>query len=715
MPTTAARSFTSNAFLALFVVSIAIMLLVPLPTMALDFLLALNISFAFLLLLVGLYMPNALALLSFPSILLLSTLFRLSLNVASTRLILSQGDAGTVIQAFGSFLIQGEIVVGVIIFIIITVVNFVVIARGASRVSEVAARFALDALPGKQMAIDGDLRAGNLTPQQAEERRDKLRKESQLYGSMDGSMKFVQGDAIAGFFIIFTNILGGMYMGVQHGMSFSEAVQTYVMLTVGDGLVSQIPALLTSICAGIVVTRVSSGENTTLGADLSAQLFQNPGLLLLTAGVVVIIASLPGIPFLPFMSIAVIFTTAAFFIARRNRMVKPGEIQVQRYRALDSTGNPLPGLPEGTGNEIIAEAPMERISDARIGIDLDSRVLFRMYNEQAGYYRERWAQLQNDFYQSTGLQLPTVAILPNSHLPRGGFQLTVGGSVVIQDEIAVDTMLVEAVPDIAESFGFEVYAQDTHPLNGISVFWTPASITYRRIADAAEMRVFDPVEYIFLRSAAFLRAHPEEILTITEVHQMLKKLESEYPGLIEEALGGSFMNVARVTDVLQEIAREGIPIRDIRQVFEAIASYCSTYNHSMVQNDDFDLQDIVSYVRTNRKRQAVAGLTSYRGTLRLCSVSSGVESIFSDVRYDSGARSIALDVEQFEQLRRGLQAVITPVRRRGVFPVAVLVPPELRHKITAFIRSCNDTIRVVTFDELDPAMRVEPVGVWSVS
>jgi type III secretion protein V len=337
-----------------------------------------------------------------------------------------------------------------------------------------------------------------------------------------------------------------------------------------------------------------------------------------------------------------------------------------------------------------------------------------MYNEQAGFYGERWNLLQKDFYHNTGMRLPSTAVLPNSHLPRGGFQVTVGGTTVITGEIAPDAILIEAVPDIAESFGFEVIEEASHPINGTAVFWVPASAMYRRIADAAEMRVFDPVEYIFIKTATFLRAHPEEILAITDVHRILKKLEADYPGLLQEALGGQFMNVSRVTDVLQELAREGVPIRDVRQVFEAIASYCSTYSYSMGQNDDFDLQDIVTYVRTARKRQAVSGLVSNRGVLRLCTVSSTVEALFGNVKYDGNARSIALDVEQFESLRAGLQAVIRPVRNRGVFPVAVLVPPELRHKVTAFIRACNDTIRVVTFDELDPSMRVEPVGVWGV-
>ncbi|NMC63443.1 MAG: FHIPEP family type III secretion protein, partial [SAR324 cluster bacterium] len=229
------------------------MLVIPVPTWLLDILLVFNLSFSLLLLIVGLYMPNSLALLAFPSLLLITTLFRLALNVASSRLILSEAYAGEVINAFGSFLIRGEVIVGIIIFTIVTIVNFIVIAKGSSRVSEVAARFTLDALPGKQMMIDSDLRANLINAETARQRREDLQRESMLYGSMDGAMKFVQGDAIAGFFVIFTNIIGGMYLGLRGGMSFSAAVQTYTVLTVGDGLVSQIPALLISVCAGLVV------------------------------------------------------------------------------------------------------------------------------------------------------------------------------------------------------------------------------------------------------------------------------------------------------------------------------------------------------------------------------------------------------------------------------------------------------------------------------
>ena len=304
----------SDVFVAVFVLCIALLLLVPLPTMLLDFLIAFNIGFSLLLLLIGLSLQNALSLLTFPTLLLLSTLFRLSLNVASTRLILSEGEAGDVIRSFGTFLISGKLAVGLIIFLIITVVNFIVIARGASRVSEVSARFVLDSLPGKQMAIDSELRMGTISAEEAKLKREELRKESQLFGSMDGAVKFVQGDAIAGIFITFVNIFGGMYLGIKNGLSFEDAVQTYTMLTVGDGLVTQIPALFISICAGIIVTRVSSGKDSTLGSDLFSQVLKNKKIIYFVSFAILIFGTLPGLPFLPFLLTSLLLIAAGYFI-----------------------------------------------------------------------------------------------------------------------------------------------------------------------------------------------------------------------------------------------------------------------------------------------------------------------------------------------------------------------------------------------------------------
>ena len=692
----------SDLVLALFVVAITAMLLVPLPTALLDVLLAANISFALLLLLVGLYMPNALALLAFPSLLLLTTLFRLALNVASTRLILSQGDAGRVIEAFGTFLIRGEVIVGVIIFTIITVVNFIVIARGASRVSEVAARFALDALPGKQMAIDSDLRAGLLRPEEAQRRREDLRKESQLYGAMDGAMKFVQGDAVAGFFIILTNIVGGLYLGVSHGMGFSEAVETYTVLTVGDGLVNQIPALLISICAGIVVTRVSSGENTTLGSDVGAQLFTRPGTVLFSGAVLFVIATLPGVPTVPFLLVGTGFVAVAYVLMRRHRAVVAAGPEL----ALDA-----PPRAVGGGGGGVAE--LEGPDDSRILIILDSAVLARSYLAATERYRGWWEELRSDFYGEVGIRLPDLVVSSDERLVAGGYRVLINGTILDEGSVPLDAMLVEVAPDNADALGLEVIEPVDHPLSGQRVFWAKQSAAGRSIADAANLRVFDFFGFIGLRAAACLQRHPEEIFTLTEMHALLKVVESRHPGLLADVFKGNFINVARFTEIFQELIREGISVREYRQIIEAVATYCSRY--SSLEIDEFDLHEVVAFVRVARRRQFVPRLLSPRRTLRVVTLDAQLERVLEGAAVDAPELPLAIEPDALERYALELDAIIGPVRSRGVLPVAVLCSRELRHKVLNFMRTANRAVGVVTFEELDPTVGVEPVGIWGTA
>lgn len=693
------RARRSDLFLAVFVVAITTMLLVPLPTPLLDVLLAANISFALLLLLVGLYMPNALALLAFPSLLLLTTLFRLALNVASTRLILSQGDAGRVIEAFGTFLIRGEIVVGIIIFSIITVVNFIVIARGASRVSEVAARFALDALPGKQMAIDSDLRAGLLRPEDAQRRRDELRKESQLYGAMDGAMKFVQGDAIAGFVIIFTNIVGGLYLGVSHGMSLADAFQTYALLTVGDGLVTQIPALLISICAGIVVTRVSSGENSTLGSDVGAQLFTRPGTVLFSGMILFIIGALPGVPTVPFLVVGGSFVGTALVLYRRERAGSAGTEADGDLRVAALPAGAPAGLLDGEGAE-----------DPRIVIALDAVVLHGLYRGSIDRYRGWWAELQHDFANDVGVRLPDVRVVADDRAAAATFRTSINGTVFDEGAVYLDAVLVECSPESAESLGIEIVATIAHPIGGHRVFWGRNSAALDSITAAAQIRTFDFFEYIALRAAAALQRTPEEFFTLTEMHGLLKLVEKRHPGLLGDVFKRNFMNVARFTEVFQELIRERVSVRDYRQIIEAVANYCSRF--SSLAEEEYDLHEVVAFVRVARRRQLIGRLLSARRTLRVITLDQPLARVFEGAEVESPELPLVMDPDVLERCSATLDSLLAPVRQRGMLPVSILCGREVRHKVVSFLRSANVDLGVVTFDELDPTVGVEPVAVW---
>lgn len=692
----------SDIILAVFVVAIAAMLLVPLPTLLLDFLLALNISFAFLLLLVGLYMPNALALLAFPSLLLLTTLFRLGLNVASARLILSQGDAGRVIDSFGNFLIRGEIVVGIIIFSIITIVNFIVIARGSTRVSEVAARFALDALPGKQMAIDSDLRAGLITPQEAQKRREDLRKESQLYGSMDGAMRFVQGDAIAGIFIIVTNIVGGLYLGVSRGDTFAAAVHKYSVLTVGDGLVSQIPALLISICAGIIVTRVSSGENATLGTDVGTQLFSRPGTLLFSGLILICIGILPGLPKVPFLSIGLLFCGGGYLL--------------QRHAERASTNLPVKlDFTQGTGYLYNSAAEDEdAVEESTVQVTFDASVLYRLYRMNQQRYQVWWQEFRADFYNEVGIRLPEMKVVADEFASVSTYALAIGGSLIESGTLALDSVLVEVNPESAGVLGLEVLQEVEHPLSGSRIFWANQSPALRKVVDAAHIRTFDFVEYIGLKIAAFARHFPEEFITLTDVHTVLKQIEKKHAGLLSESFGKDFINVARFTELLHQLVREGISIKDYKQIVESVALYCSTVGKAHVDDGEFDLPHLVAFVRMTRKRQLLGRLLSGRRTLKVFTMSNQIEELLEGVEPPPKGAPLAIEPEAFDALSDGLRSMVTPLSRRGLLPVSILCRSELRHVVFSFLHGINSSVGVVTFDELDPQITVEQVGIWAM-
>ena len=687
---------SSDVVLAVFLVAITAMLLVPLPTVALDFLLVINISVSVIVLLAGLYMPNALALLSFPSLLLLLTLFRLGLNVASTRLILSQGDAGRVIASFGSFLIRGEVVVGVIIFLIITIVNFIVIARGASRVSEVAARFALDALPGKQLAIDADVRASLLTSEQAQQRREDLRKESQLYGSMDGAMKFVQGDAIAGLFIIGVNIIGGMYMGLRAGLSFPQAVQTYTTLTVGDGLVNQIPAILISICAGIVVTRVSSSDESSLGSDVQMQVFRRAGNLMASGALMVLIGLVPGLPKLPFLTVGVVLLAVGYTQHRRQKRLR----QAKRF---DSSPGSVshPARPAG-------ESP------AALVLGLDAAVLHPLYLAEAQQFQEWWDRLALDYRTEVGIQLPPVFVQSDRQLGPYAFQGRLSGAAILNGRLPSSALLIECNPRWAGALGLEVVQEAHHPVGGHKVFWAPDSALTRRLTEAGELRTLNGFQFIGLMLAAFATAHPEEILSVAEVMSQESALEKRFPGLLTQIVNKQFLSTPRLTDILHELIREGLSVRDLRQIVESIASYCSSSGAALAQEGEFDLHDVVGFIRSSRRRHVVAKNLSPRGTMRVITLSEGVLGALENSPPPGPFRQPGLSPDLLARFRSALSELSASIIEEGIPPLALLCREELRSRLACAMGTASAGVGLITVEELGSEVEVEPVASLSL-
>jgi type III secretion protein V len=692
----------SDIALAFFVLAMMGMFLIPLPTIVLDLLLVANLSFAFLLLITSLYIPNALSLLAFPSLLLLTTLFRLSLNVASTRLILSNGEAGEVIATFGSLLIGGEIVVGMILFTIITVVNFVVIAKGSSRVSEVAARFALDALPGKQMAIDADLRAGLISPEQAQNRRDELRKESQLYGAMDGAMKFVQGDAIAGILIIFTNILGGLYVGIiNQGLGFQEAIATYTVLTVGDSLVHQIPALLISICAGIVVTRVSSGENTTLGSELGVQLFARPGTLLFSGAFLIVIAPLSGLPIIPFALIGASLIAGGFFVKRHDNIIREGGGR----RELGSSRTMM--LPGKSPDE-------ERDEELTIVLGLDSAVLHRLYKMNSTRYHSWWQELRSDFFNTYGLSLPLIDVAPLDGVRAASYEVRAGGGVIVQGTMHLDAVLVEVHPDSAAAYGIEMLEATLHPTDGTRVLWANLSPSLRRVTEAGGIRTFDFFEYVGLHIARFYAEHPEELLGVSEVHGLLKKLEKRHTGLLSDAFGKGGVNVALLTELLQRCVKSGLNLRDFKGIVEQIATYCSAHRISLDAQEAIDFDDIIGFIRKAKKRHLIEPFLTLRHSLKIITVHPTVEQQLDEApSFDDGGVHALLPAVT-KELRAGIDTYVQPLLQRGVPACVVVCSRAVLGKCSQFLEEYRGAVGVIAREELTPQIPLERVGEWSI-
>jgi type III secretion protein V len=691
----ALRIKSSDLVLMMLVMAIAAMLIVPLPTFLLDMLLVCNLSFSILLLLIGLYVGNSSALFTFPSILLLGTLFRLGLNVASSRLILSQGEAGRVIEAFGTFLIRGEVIVGVIIFAIVTAVNFIVISNGASRVSEVAARFALDALPGKQQMIDNDARAGVISADEASRKREDLRRESQLYGSMDGAMNFVKGDAIAGILIIMANIFGGMYMGLSSGMSFNDAVQTYTVLTVGDGLVTQIPGLLTSICAGVIVTRVSSSERSSLSSDLHLQLFNQPVTLFVTSLILLVLSLTPGLPMVPFLLAALALLGAGVWSVKRGQMAS----------AMDAAN-------AAEGREALGKTSEGDTGESSIVVSLDKSNLYKLYRANVTEYSNDWREFRDGFVEDTGVVLPPVQVRAGELLAPLSYTVSYMGVEMFSGEVPADALFVEMSSVQAASLGLPVLREEEHPASGHRLFWTQRTPAAIAMLKAARIRYFDFLGFISLRIAQSAVQNPEEFVSVTYVHSLLRQIEKKHPGLIEDGFGREFVSVPKLTEVLQELIRQGVSIRDFRSIMESLASYCASSGITTENDAPVDIAEAVHYIRTARRRQIVRRFVGSNPAVPVFSLSPTVEQTFEGASADRWSTSLAMAPELYDALLQGLYAAVRPTLQMGSLPIALLCSREIKEKVISFVRVSGLKIFVTTLDEIDPAFPVMQMGVW---
>jgi type III secretion protein V len=669
--------------LALFVVLVVGMMIVPLPTFLLDVLLASNMAMGVLLLLVAMYVPDAVSFASFPTLLLVTTLFRLALNVSSTRLILLQADAGEVIRAFGDFVVQGNYVVGGVVFLILTLIQFIVIARGAERVAEVGARFTLDAMPGKQMAIDAELRTGAISQEDARRRRKLLGRESQFYGAMDGAMKFVKGDAIAGIIITAINVIGGLAIGVgMRDMSAGAALRLYGLLTIGDGLVSQIPSLLVCTAAGLVVTRVASeDEDSSLAGDIGKQIFGQPRALAVAAGFLVLLGLIPGLPTVPFFVLALVFGGTAYRLMRAS---------VPVGAAIDTEAVRKEAQREKSARKAMVPLVVP------VAVELGSAAAARLLDAQGGgsFLEDDVPHLRDELFLELGLALPGVRARLNLGVPPEGYVLQIQEIPVGQGMLAEGRTAARASLGVLASHGVTGIASvEPAPALGAYSFFDPK--------DAAALETAlvptEPEGALLARHLGLVvRQRAHDLLGLQETQGMLDQLERAYPALVRNVVPKP-VSLAQLTDVLRRLIEEGVSIRPLREILEALAIFAPT------EKDPVTLTESVR----GALRRHITHKHAVHGALAVLLIDPSIEDALRDAiqRTPSGS-FLALA----PAAARDIVAAMKKALGASGAPSIVLTQSDVRRFLRRLIESELPHVTVLSYQELDPAVTVQPLG-----
>ncbi|MFP2929170.1 type III secretion system export apparatus subunit SctV [Pyxidicoccus sp. 3LG] len=689
----------SDIVLALVVVCIVGMMIVPLPTLLLDVLLTLNISISVVLLLVSLYVPAALHLTVFPTLLLITTMFRLSLTISTTRLILLTGDPGEVVIAFGNFVVQGNFVVGAILFVILVIVNFIVISKGSERVAEVAARFTLDAMPGKQMSIDADLRAGSIDQDQGKKKRRDLERESQLFGAMDGAMKFVKGDAIASIIITVVNIVGGLIIGVtQKGMSAGDAAQKYTLLTIGDGLVSMIPAILISTCAGIIVTRVGGEEEGAhLGMDMGTQLTAYPKAIAIAAGMLIVLGLVPGLPKIPFFLLGAGAGFGAWTMLKKQKMA---EVTEEAGPALETdngtpmASEPAPKEPMNPDSELfipVVTPIVLEVSDALVPY-VDSR------QDNGKFLFELIPFMRDGLFVELGVRFPGVRARGNGSLPPGAYQVQINEVPVVTGQATLGHILVNDTVDrlrLMNIQGFEAI----NPATRQPAAWVPEH--HRDTLEAAGLTTWDVPGYIILHTAAVLRRNAREFIGVQETQTMLEQLEKAFPAIVKEVVP-KVVNVLKLTDILQRLVEEEISIRDLRGILQALAEY------GQVEADNVMLTE---HVRAAQRRYISHKYARGTGTLVVYLLDPNIEeAIRGSVKRTSAGAHLALEPELAQEIVQAVRSECGHLPPSAQRPV-ILTAMDIRRYVRKLLEyEFNPSFSVLSYQELSPELNIQPVA-----
>jgi flagellar biosynthesis protein FlhA len=686
----------ADVFFALGVVGILAVLLIPVPTWMLDSLLAISLTISVLILMTVLFIDRPLDLGAFPTILLISTMLRLSLNIASTRLILSEGHNGTqaaghVIEAFGNFVMQGSLVIGLIVFFILTIINFMVITKGAGRIAEVSARFSLDAMPGKQMAIDADLSAGLIDETTAKNRRKYLEDESNFYGSMDGASKFVKGDAIAGLLITFINFSGGLMIGVvQRDMEFNDALETYTLLTIGDGLVSQIPALIVSTGAGLLVTK--SGDTGSADKAVVAQLGKYPQALGLSSFLMVGMGLMPGMPFIPFLLLAIITGGAAWFTSKKIR-----ETIAAGGGVAGAAGGIAGGaVADGAGGAKTAEEPIsEALHIDSVRLELGYGLL-PLINYQRGHrLTEQIKALRKQLAREMGFIMPPVRIQDNMQLASNTYSIKIKDIECGGGDIRPDMLMVMDPKGGKITLPGE---ETREPAFGLPAMWVAES--YREEAMFKNYTVVDPPTVITTHITEIIKENMPDLLSYSETQKLLDEMGDQHQKLVADVVP-NVIAVSGVQRVLQNLLGEQISIRDLPTIMEAIGEAAK-----VTQN----LNAVTEHVRSRLSRQISNALNSLEGYIPILSLSPKWEQAFAEAMNGSGDdRQLSMAPSRIQDFISDVRKTFDDLAMKGEIPV-LLTSPGARPFVRSIIERFRPSIVVLSQNEIHPKAKIKTVG-----
>jgi type III secretion protein V len=676
----------NDLILAGLVVAVIALMILPLPTPIVDTLIATNLGISVTLLMLSMYIPSALSLSTFPTLLLFTTLFRLSLNITTTRLILLYADAGEIIHTFGEVVVAGNFIVGGVIFLIITIVQFLVIAKGSERVAEVGARFTLDAMPGKQMSIDADMRAGAIDMDEARHRRTTVEKESQLYGAMDGAMKFVKGDAIAGLIVTVINLIGGISIGcLQLDMEFSKAVQTYSVLTIGDGLISQIPALFISVTAGIIVTRVSTDDSPNLGGEIGSQILAQPKGLLIAGCILFAFALIPGFPKPQFMGLGLIIGTVGYVFYKKKGPEASGEEDAAIPAMNPAGANPGTRKKQQDNEEFSLTVPLMIDVAATVQDAID-----------AGVLNDELIKIRKALYFDLGVPFPGINLRFNENLHDGAYTILLQEIPMSQGRLFPGKLLVRDTEENLTMMGID-YTREKQFLPDLPTLLVDAS--QKEHLARAGMAAMEAPQILTYHLSFILKKYADDFIGLQETKYLLDKMEERFPEIVREIQ--RVLPVPKIMEILQRLVQEEISIRNLRTILQALIEW---------GQKEKDVILLTEYVRMALRRYISYKYSQGRNMLAVYMFDPDVEeTVRKAIRQTSGGSYLALDPQTSKQIVAKVRNEVGDISQIPNKPV-LLISMDIRRYVKKLIEAEIPQLAVLSYQELTPEITIQPLG-----